>query len=74
MITLAGTEPSTLFGMSQVLGAGSPDAKTLQQQMVTRMAIMSDPASVLVDNPDLLRSLQSPTRSPSRSSPTPPRR
>jgi signal transduction histidine kinase len=58
MITLAGTEPSTLFGMSEVLGVGSPDAKTLQQQMVTRMAILSDPASVLVDNPDLLRSIQ----------------
>ncbi|OBH76563.1 histidine kinase [Mycobacterium scrofulaceum] len=58
MITLAGTEPSTLFGMSEVLGAGSPEAKTLQQQLVNRMAIMSDPASVLVDNPDLLRSIQ----------------
>jgi signal transduction histidine kinase len=58
MMTLAGTEPSTLFGMSEVLGAGSPEAKTLQQQMVSRMAIMSDPASVLVDNPDLLRSIQ----------------
>ncbi|HEX5256315.1 MAG TPA: ATP-binding protein [Mycobacterium sp.] len=58
MITLAGTEPSTLFGMSEVLGAGSPQAKTLQQQMVSRMAIMSDPASVLVDNGDLLRSIQ----------------
>ena len=58
MITLAGTEPSTLFGMSEVLGAGSPEAKTLQQQMVSRMAIMSDPASVLVDNADLLRSIQ----------------
>ncbi len=58
MITLAGTEPSTLFGMSQVLGAGSPESKTLQQQMMTRMAIMSDPAAVLVDNPDLLRSIQ----------------
>jgi len=58
MITLAGTEPSTLFGMSEVLGAGSPEAKTLQQQMVTRMAIMSDPASVLVDNADLLRSIE----------------
>ncbi|MEZ0349773.1 ATP-binding protein [Mycobacterium sp. pR1184] len=58
MITLAGTEPSTLFGMSQVLGVGSQEAKTLQQQMVTRMAIMSDPAAVLVDNPDLLRSIQ----------------
>ena len=57
MITLAGTEPSTLFGMSEVLGAGSPEAKTLQQQMVTRMAIMSDPASALVDNSDLLQSV-----------------
>ncbi|OBI11283.1 histidine kinase [Mycobacterium sp. E2327] len=58
MMTLAGTEPSTLFGMSEVLGAGSAEAKTLQQQMVTRMAIMSDPASALVDNPDLLRSIE----------------
>jgi signal transduction histidine kinase len=58
MATLAGTEPSTLFGMSEVLGAGSPEAKTLQQQMVSRMAIMSDPASVLVENTELLRSIQ----------------
>jgi signal transduction histidine kinase len=58
MTTLAGTEPSTLFGMSEVLGVGSPEAKTLQQQMVTRMAIMSDPTSVLVDNPELLHSIQ----------------
>ncbi len=58
MITLAGTEPSTLFGMSEVLGGGSPDAKTLQQQMVTRMAIISDPGAVLVNNPALLRSIQ----------------
>jgi signal transduction histidine kinase len=58
MITLAGTEPSTLFGMSEVLGAGSTEAKTLQQQMVTRMAIMSDPTSTLVDNSELLRSIQ----------------
>ncbi len=58
MITLAGTEPSTLFAMSAVLGAGSPQAKALQQQMVTRMAMMSDPATPLVDNPALLRSIQ----------------
>ncbi|CAM4463939.1 sensory histidine kinase CreC [Mycobacterium basiliense] len=58
MITLAGTEPSTLFGMTELLGVGSPDAKNLQQQMVTRMAIMSDPASALVNNPELLRSIQ----------------
>jgi signal transduction histidine kinase len=41
-----------------VLGVSSPEAKTLQQQMVTRMAIMSDPSSVLVDNPQLLQSIQ----------------
>jgi signal transduction histidine kinase len=58
MSTLAGTEPSTLFGMAEVLGVGSPEAKTLQQQMVTRMGIMSDPASLLVNNPALLRSVQ----------------
>ena len=58
MITLAGTEPSTLFGMAEVLGVGSAEAKTLQQQMVTRMAIMSDPKSLLVNNPALLHSIQ----------------
>jgi signal transduction histidine kinase len=58
MITLAGTEPSTLFGMAEVLGVGSGEAKTLQQQMVTRMAIMSDPRSLLVNNPALLHSVQ----------------
>ncbi len=58
MITLAGTEPSTLFGMAEVLGVGSPEAKTLQQQMVTRMGLMSDPAQRLVNNPALLHSVQ----------------
>lgn len=57
MITLAGTEPSTLFGMSQVLGVGSPDAQNLQAEMVKRMAMMSDPAVVLVNNPELTQSL-----------------
>jgi signal transduction histidine kinase len=58
MTTVAGTEPSTLFGMSQVLGVGSPEAQKLQQEFVKRMAIMSDPAAVLVDNPDLSASIQ----------------
>jgi signal transduction histidine kinase len=58
MITLAGTEPSTLFGMSQVLGVGSPEAQKLQAEMVKRMAIMSDPAALLVNNPDLSASIQ----------------
>jgi signal transduction histidine kinase len=58
MMTLAGTEPSTLFAMAEVLGVGSPEAKTLQQQMVTRMGLMSDPAQKLVNNPALLHSVQ----------------
>ncbi|BBX06366.1 histidine kinase [Mycolicibacterium aichiense] len=58
MITLAGTEPSTLFGMSQVLGVGSPEAKTLQSEMVRRMGIMSSPDATLAGNADLRQSLQ----------------
>jgi signal transduction histidine kinase len=58
MTTVAGTEPSTLFGMSQVLGIGSPEAQKLQQEFVKRMAIMSDPAAVLVNNPELSASIQ----------------
>ncbi|MGB8404777.1 MAG: ATP-binding protein, partial [Mycobacterium sp.] len=58
MTTLAGTEPSTLFGMSELLGVGSPDARTLQQEMVKRMAMMSDPGVTLVDNPDLTQSIK----------------
>jgi signal transduction histidine kinase len=58
MNTVAGTEPSTLFGMSQVLGVGSPAAQKLQEEFVKRMAIMSDPAALLVNNPDLTASIQ----------------
>ncbi|MGZ8778089.1 MAG: ATP-binding protein, partial [Mycobacterium sp.] len=53
MFALAGTEPSTLFGMSQVLGVGSAEAQQLQGEMVKRLAIMSDPAAILVNNPEL---------------------
>jgi hypothetical protein len=37
--------------MGEVLGVGSPADKTLQQQMVTRMAIISEPEAALVNNP-----------------------
>ncbi|MGU3502330.1 ATP-binding protein [Mycobacterium sp. C31M] len=57
MSTVAGTEPSTLFGMSQILGVGSTEAQELQDQFVRRMAIMSDPAAVLVNNPQLSESI-----------------
>ncbi len=58
MMTLAGTEPSTLFGMTEVLGVDSPDAKSLQQQLVTRLSIMSDPEQVLPNNPVLRDSIR----------------
>jgi signal transduction histidine kinase len=58
LVALAGTEPSTLFGMAEALGVGSAEAKALQEQMVTRTAVISDPASLLVNNPALLRSIQ----------------
>lgn len=58
MMTLAGTEPSTLFGMSEVLGVDSPEVKTLQQQMVTRMAVISNPDDVLPNNPVLRDSIR----------------
>lgn len=58
MMTLAGTEPSTLFGMTEVLGVDSPDVKALQQQLVTRMSIISDPEQVLPNNPVLRDSIR----------------
>ena len=59
MITLAGTEPSTLFGMSQVLGVGSPRGRrSCRRSSSSGWRIMSDPAAVLVDNPDLTASIQ----------------
>ncbi|WP_067970279.1 ATP-binding protein [Mycolicibacter icosiumassiliensis] len=58
MMALAGTEPSTLFGMSELLGVDSPEAKSLQRQLVTRMAIMSDPEQVLPNNPVLRDSIR----------------
>ena len=58
MVTLAGTEPSTLFGISQVLGIGSADAEKLQAEFVKRMGMISDPTVPLVNNPELSQSLQ----------------
>ena len=43
LITVAGTEPSTLFGMAEVLGIDSPEAKQLQRESVHRTALISDP-------------------------------
>jgi signal transduction histidine kinase len=58
MVTVAGTEPSTLFGMAQVLGVGSPEAQKLQAEFVTRETMMADPTIPLVNNPELSQSIQ----------------
>jgi signal transduction histidine kinase len=58
MITLAGTEPSTINGMSKLLGGASDEAQTLRSEMVKRMSLMSDPAVPVAGNPELLASQQ----------------
>ena len=55
--TVSGTEPSTLFGMAQVLGIGSPEAKALQREYVQRTALISDPNVPILNNPQMLQSL-----------------
>lgn len=57
MITMAGTEPSTVAALTKVLGGGSEEAATLRAEMVKRMAMMSNPGVPLVGNPDMLASL-----------------
>lgn len=58
MITMAGTEPSTVAALTKVLGGGSEEAATLRAEMVKRMAMMSNPGIPLVGNPDMLASLE----------------
>lgn len=58
MITMAGTEPSTVAALTKLLGGASEEAATLRAEMVKRMAMMSNPGIPLVANPDLLASLQ----------------
>lgn len=58
MITLAGTEPSTVSAMGAFLGGATDQAAALRSEMVERMAVLSEPAAALVGNPDLLASQQ----------------
>lgn len=58
LIAIVGTEPSTITGMSKVLGAASDEATTLRSQTVQRVGILSDPTTVLVDNPAFEQSIQ----------------
>jgi signal transduction histidine kinase len=56
MITVAGTEPSTVSGMAELLGGASQEANTLRTEMFKRMSMLSNPAVVLAGNPELLQS------------------
>ena len=58
MITLAGTEPSTVSAMGTFLGGTTDRAAALRSEMVKRMSVLSEPASMLVGNPELLASQQ----------------
>lgn len=58
MVALAGTEPSTVRGMAELLGGASDDASSLRSQMVRRLEVLSNPAVPLAGNPELLQSIQ----------------
>ena len=58
MVTIAGTEPATVSAMGTFLGGASDQAAALRSEMVKRLSILSDPASVLVGNAALLASQQ----------------
>lgn len=58
MITMAGTEPSTVAALTKLLGGASEEAASLRAEMVKRMAMMSNPGVPLVGNQDLLASLE----------------
>ncbi|WP_460359169.1 HAMP domain-containing sensor histidine kinase [Mycobacterium sp. ZZG] len=56
MVTVAGTEPATVTAISTYLGGATSEAAALRSEMVKRMALLSEPATVLVGNPELLAS------------------
>ncbi|MBO0677837.1 sensor histidine kinase [Mycolicibacterium sp. S2-37] len=58
LVTLAGTEPSTVSGMAELLGGASAEAADLRREMFRRMSLIADPAVVLAGNPELLGSQQ----------------
>ncbi|QZT63531.1 HAMP domain-containing sensor histidine kinase [Mycolicibacterium austroafricanum] len=56
MVTIAGTEPATVTAMGGYLGGATEQATTLRSEMVKRMALLSEPTTALVGNPELLAS------------------
>lgn len=57
MAAVAGSESAPVFAVSALLGAGSAEAATLQQEMVARTVVIADPDSALVANSALRRSI-----------------
>lgn len=53
MVTVAGTEPATVTALGGYLGGATEEASALRSEMVKRMSLLSDPATVLVGNPEL---------------------
>lgn len=58
IVTIAGTEPATVSAIGAFLGGATDQAASLRSEMVKRLAVISDPGSVLVGNPELLASQQ----------------
>ncbi|MFB1295380.1 ATP-binding protein [Mycobacterium sp. pW049] len=58
IVTIAGTEPATVSAIGAFLGGASDQAASLRSEMVKRLSVISDPASVLVGNAELLASQQ----------------
>ncbi|WP_156448339.1 HAMP domain-containing protein, partial [Mycobacterium sp. NAZ190054] len=56
MVTVAGTEPATVTALGAYVGGATEDAAALRSEMVKRMAMLSEPATVLVGNAELLAS------------------
>lgn len=56
MVTIAGTEPATVTAMGGYLGGATEQAATLRSEMVKRMALLSEPTTALIGNPELLAS------------------
>lgn len=58
MITIAGTEPSTVSALGAYIGGDTDEAASLRSEMVRRMLVLSNPGAVLVGHQGLLASQQ----------------
>lgn len=58
MITIAGTEPSTVSALGAYIGGDTDEAASLRSEMVRRMLVLSNPGAVLAGHQGLLASQQ----------------